>query len=134
MKVLRELATLVLCLKDGISTQDIESYICPNLISLFEIENLDSAITALYDGTQNSYFLEETTILHELMQLEQTKLDKLIAITSMISALPLNKEETLQLMIPKAVISINQKGTVTPSANISSQAWNTVSTLNIHNF
>ena len=121
LKILRELATLVLCIKDGISIEDIENYICPNIIPLLEINNLDSAITALYDGTQNSYFLQETNIFHVLKDLEQTSSDKLIAIISIISALPLNKEETIELMIPEELLLRSEKGTVTLSKNISSQ-------------
>ena len=127
MKILGELATLILCIKDGISVEDIKNYICPNIIPILESEKLDSAITSLYDGTESSYLLQDINIWFMLRQLEQTSIDKVIAIISTLSTLPLNKEEILQLMLPEELLSRTEKSVLTQSENISTQECHAVS-------
>ena len=127
MKTLGELATLILCIKDGVSVEDIKNYICPYKLSALGTEKLDSAIASLYDGTENSYFLQEINVYYTLKQLEQAPLDKIIAIISSISNLPLNKEEILQLMLPEELVSRAERGTLIHGENISSQECQAVS-------
>ena len=129
MRILGELATLVLCLKDGISIENIQKYVCPSIIPILEIENLERALATLFDGKLHSYAQQEQNIFQVLGELEKNSLEKLIAITSIISALPLNKEETLELMIPKELVLDIEKRNVTQSENITSQTWETVSYL-----
>ena len=100
----------MLCIKDGISIEDIRNYVCPNIVPFLERNNIDHALATLFDGTVNSYLMQEETIVHVLGELETTNLEKLIAITGILSALPLTKEETLELMIPKQLILKVEKG------------------------
>ena len=110
LRILEELATLVLCMKDGITIEDIRNYVCPNIIPILEKNDIDHALAKLFEGTKSSYLMKEETILHVLKELEKTNLDKFMAITSILSKLPLNKEETLDLMIPKELLLNVQKG------------------------
>ena len=127
MRILREIATLALCIKDGISIEDIKNYVCPKIIPVLESGNMDRVLATLFDGTIHSYLLREENIILVLRQLEKTTVDKFIAIASIISALPLNKEETLELMLPKEVLLQEEKGDVIRSEHASFQKWDTVS-------
>ena len=127
MKILGEIATLALCIKDGISIEDIRNYVCPNIIAILELENMDNVLATLFGGTLESYLLQEENILHVLGQLEKTTLDKFIAIASLISSVPLNKEETLELMISKELFLRKEKEDVVQSENTAFQKWVTVS-------
>ena len=110
LRILEELATLVLCIKDGITIEDIRNYVCPNIIPILEKNDIDHALAKLFEGTKSSYLMNEEPIIHVLKELEKTNLDKFMAITSILSKLPLNKEETLDLMIPKELLVNVQKG------------------------
>ena len=124
---MEELATLVLCIKDGVSIEDIRNYICPNIIPVLEKENLSHALCKLFDGTTNSYLMQEEKVGDVLEELEKTNLDKLMAITSIISSLPHNKEETLELMIPKELILNVEKRNKSIMETVASQELETVS-------
>ena len=110
LRILEELATLVLCIKDGITIEDIKNYVCPNIIPILEKNDIDHALAKLFEGTKSCYLMKEEPILHVLKELEKTNLDKFMAITSILSKLPLNKEETLDLMIPNELLVNVQKG------------------------
>ena len=127
LRILGEIATLALCIKDGISIEDIKNYVCPNIIPVLELGNMDRVLTTLFDGTVHSYLLQEENIIHVLRQLEDTTLDKFVAIASFISALPLNKEETLELILPKELLLQEETGDVIRSEHASFQKWDTVS-------
>ena len=127
LRILGEIATLALCIKDGISIEDIKNYVCPKIVPVLELGNMDRVLTTLFDGTVHSYLMREENILHVLRQLDKTTLDKVIAVASLISALPLNKEETLELMLPKELLLQEEKRDVIRSEDTSFQKWDTVS-------
>ena len=89
LRILEELATLVLCIKDGITIEDIENYVCPNIIPILEKNDIVHTLAKLFEGTKSSYLIKEEPILHVLKELEKTNLDKFMAITSILSKLPL---------------------------------------------
>ena len=122
----------MLCIKDGISIEDIRNYVCPNIVPILERNNIDHALATLFEGTINSYFMQEETIVHVLKELEKTNLDKLIAITSILSALPLTKEETLELMIPKELLLKVEKGDRSMMEIIASQKLETVKDISFY--
>ena len=126
LRILEELATLVLCIKDGITIEDIENYVCPNIIPILEKNDIVHALAKLFEGTKSSYLIKEEPILHILKELEKTNLDKFMAITSILSKLPLNKEETLDLMIPKELLLNVQKGSQSLLEVIADQKIETV--------
>ena len=129
LKVLRELATLALCIKDGLSVEDVKNYICPNILPKIKTANLDTAISSLYDGWKNSYFLQETDIFHTIEQLQSNGTEKLIAIITAISALPLDKEETLHLMLPGDLLPSTENRIQMQYENICTQEQEAVSIL-----
>ena len=124
---MEELATLVLCIKDGVSIEDIRNYICPNIVPVLDKENLSHALCKLFDGTTNSYLMKEETIGDVLEELEKTNLEKLMAITTIISSLPHSKEETLELMIPKELLLNVEKRNKSIMEIVASQELETVS-------
>ena len=122
----------MLCIKDGISIEDIRNYVCPNIVPILESNNIDHALATLFEGTINSYFMKEETIVHVLGELGKTNLDKLMAITSILSALPLTKEETLELMIPKELLLKVEKGDQSMMEIIASQKLETVKDISFY--
>ena len=55
----------MLCIKDGISIEDIRNYVCPNIVPILERNNIDHALATLFEGTINSYFMQEETIVQK---------------------------------------------------------------------
>ena len=71
--------------------------------------------------------MQEETIGYVLEELEKTNLDKLMAITTIISSLPHSKEETLELMIPKELLLNVEKKNKSIVEIVASQELETVS-------
>ena len=127
MTVLTEIATLVLCIKDGLSIRDIEAYLSTSILPILEVGDLDAAVATLFNKTQHSYTLQDTPFMERLKLLEQKGLEKLIAIVNIISSLPLNKEEMIALIVPEELLMPTERKTIIKKENISSLERRTVS-------
>ena len=127
MTVLTEIATLVLCIKDGLSVRDIEAYLSTSILPILEVGDLDAAVATLFNKTQHTYTLQDTPFMERLKLLEQKGLEKLIAIVNIISSLPLNKEEIMELIITEELLMPTQRKTKIKKENISSLERRTVS-------
>ena len=127
MTVLTEIATLVLCIKDGLSVRDIEAYLSTSILPILEVGDLDAAVATLFNKTQHTYTLQDTPFMERLKLLEQKGLEKLIAIVNIISSLPLNKEEMIALIVPEELLMPTERKTIIKKENISSLEKRTVS-------
>ena len=127
MTVLTEIATLVLCIKDGLSVRDIEAYLSTSILPILEVGDLDAAVATLFNKTQHTYTLQDTPFMERLKLLEQKGLEKLIAIVNIISSLPLNKEEMIALIVPEELLMPTERKTIIKKENISSLERRTVS-------
>ena len=127
MTVLTEIATLVLCIKDGLSISDIEAYLSTSILPILEVGDLDAAVATLFNKTQYSYTIKDTPFMERLKLLEQKGLERLIAIVNIISSLPLNKEEIMELIITEELLMPTQRKTKIKKENISSLERRTVS-------
>ena len=127
MTVLAEIATLVLCIKDGLSVRDIEAYLSTSILPILEVGDLDAAVATLFNKTQHTYTLQDTPFMERLKLLEQKGLEKLIAIVNIISSLPLNKEEMIALIVPEEFLMPTERKTIIKKENISSLERRTVS-------
>lgn len=127
MTVLTEIATLVLCIKDGLSIRDIEAYLSTSILPILEVGDLDAAVATLFNKTQHTYTLQDTPFMERLKLLEQKGLEKLIAIVNIISSLPLNKEEMIALIVPEELLMPTERKTIIKKENISSLERRTVS-------
>ena len=127
MTVLTEIATLVLCIKDGLSIRDIEAYLSTSILPILEVGDLDAAVATLCNKTQHSYTLQDTPFMERFKLLEQKGLEKLIAIVNIISSLPLNKEEMIALIVPEELLMPTERKTIIKKENISSLERRTVS-------
>ena len=127
MAVLTEIATLVLCIKDGLSIRDIEAYLSTSILPILEVGDLDAAVATLFNKTQHSYTLQDTPFMERFKLLEQKGLEKLIAIVNIISSLPLNKEEMIALIVPEELLMPTERKTIIKKENISSLERRTVS-------
>ena len=127
MTVLTEIATLVLCIKDGLSIRDIEAYLSTSMLPILEVGDLDAAVDTLLNTTQHSYTLQDTPFMERLKLLDQKGLEKLIAIVNIISSLPLNKEEMIALIVPEELLMLTERTTIIKKENISSLERRTVS-------
>ena len=127
MNILTEIATLVLCIKDGLSIHDIEAYLSTSILPILEVGDLDAAVATLFNKTQHSYTIKDTPFMERLKLLEQKGLEKLIAIASIISSLPLNKEEMMALIVPEELSMPTERKTMIIKENISSLERRTVS-------
>ena len=127
MTVLTEIATLVLCIKDGLSVRDIEAYLSTSILPILEVGDLDAAVATLFNKTQHTYTLQDTPFMERLKLLEQKGLEKLIAIVNIISSLPLNKEEMIALIVPEELLMPTERTTIIKKENISSLERRTVS-------
>ena len=127
MNILTEIATLVLCIKDGLSIHDIEAYLSTSILPILEVGDLDAAVATLFNKTQLSYTIKDTPFMERLKLLEQKGLEKLIAIVNIISSLPLNKEEIMELIITEELLMPTQRKTKIKKENISSLERRTVS-------
>ena len=112
MTVLTEIATLVLCIKDGLSVRDIEAYLATSILPILEVGDLDAAVATLFNKTQHTYTLQDTPFMERLKLLEQKGLEKLIAIVNIISSLPLNKEEMIALIVPEELLMPTERKTI----------------------
>ena len=127
MTVLTEIATLVLCIKDGLSVRDIEAYLSTSILPILEVGDLDAAVATLFNKTQHTYTLQDTPFMERLKLLEQKGLEKLIAIVNIISSLPLNKEEMIALIVPEELLMPTERKTIIIKENASSLERRTVS-------
>jgi len=127
LTVLTEIATLVLCIKDGLSVRDIEAYLSTSILPILEVGDLDAAVATLFNKTQHTYTLQDTPFMERLKLLEQKGLEKLIAIVNIISSLPLNKEEMIALIVPEELLMPTERKTIIKKENISSLERRTVS-------
>ena len=127
MTVLTEIATLVLCIKDGLSVRDIEAYLSTSILPILEVGDLDAAVATLFNKTQHTYTLQDTPFMERLKLLEQKGLERLIAIVNIISSLPLNKEEMIALIVPEELLMPTERKTIIKKENISSLERRTVS-------
>ena len=127
MNILTEIATLVLCIKDGLSIHDIEAYLSTSILPILEVGDLDAAVATLFNKTQHSYTIKDTPFMERLKLLEQKGLEKLIAIVNIISSLPLNKEEMIALIVPEELLMPTERKTIIKKENISSLERRTVS-------
>ena len=127
MTVLTEIATLVLCIKDGLSIHDIQAYLSTSILPILEVGDLDAAVATLFNKTQHTYTLQDTPFMERLKLLEQKGLEKLIAIVNIISSLPLNKEEMIALIVPEELLMPTERKTIIKKENISSLERRTVS-------
>ena len=127
MNILTEIATLVLCIKDGLSIRDIEAYLSTSILPILEVGDLDAAVATLFNKTQHSYATQDTPFMERLKLLEQKGLERLIAIVNIISSLPLNKEEIMELIITEELLMPTQRKTKIKKENISSLERRTVS-------
>lgn len=127
MNILTEIATLVLCIKDGLSIHDIEAYLSTSILPILEVGDLDAAVATLFNKTQHSYTIKDTPFMERLKLLEQKGLERLIAIVNIISSLPLNKEEIMELIITEELLMPTQRKTKIKKENISSLERRTVS-------
>ena len=127
MNILTEIATLVLCIKDGLSVRDIEAYLSTSILPILEVGDLDAAVATLFNKTQHTYTLQDTPFMERLKLLEQKGLEKLIAIVNIISSLPLNKEEMIALIVPEELLMPTERKTIIKKENISSLERRTVS-------
>ena len=127
MNILTEIATLVLCIKDGLSIYDIEAYLSTSILPILEVGDLDAAVATLFNKTQHSYTIKDTPFMERLKLLEQKGLERLIAIVNIISSLPLNKEEIMELIITEELLMPTQRKTKIKKENISSLEQRTVS-------
>ena len=127
MTVLTEIATLVLCIKDGLSIHDIQAYLSTSILPILEVGDLDAAVATLFNKTQHTYTLQDTPFMERLKLLDQKGLEKLIAIVNIISSLPLNKEEMIALIVPEELLMPTERKTIIKKENISSLERRTVS-------
>ena len=127
MNILTEIATLVLCIKDGLSIHDIEAYLSTSILPILEVGDLDAAVATLFNKTQHSYTIKDTPFMERLKLLEQKGLEKLIAIVNIISSLPLNKEEMIALIVPEELLMPTERKTIIIKENASSLERRTVS-------
>ena len=116
-----------MCIKDGLSIHDIEAYLSTSILPILEVGDLDAAVATLFNKTQHSYTIKDTPFMERLKLLEQKGLERLIAIVNIISSLPLNKEEIMELIITEELLMPTQRKTVIKKENISSLERRTVS-------
>ena len=88
---------------------------------------MDAAVATLFNKTQHTYTLQDTPFMERLKLLEQKGLEKLIAIVNIISSLPLNREEIVELIITEELLMPTQRKTQIKKENISSLERRTVS-------
>ena len=125
--MLKELAILVLCTKDGLSVENIRNFMCLDNLPMFESGELQSAIASLYNETETTIQLWQTNICHTLKQLESRDRNNVIATVRAIAALPLNREEILHLVLPQPTESHMIEEVFIQVENICSQMQQTVS-------
>ena len=125
--MLKELAILILCTKDGHSVENIRNFVCLDSLPMFESGELQSAIASLYSETETTIQSRQTNICHTLKQLEPEGRDNVIATVQAIAALPLNKEEILHLVLPQPTESQTIEEVLIQVENICSQMEETVS-------